>query len=122
MKDYKKTTTILLSIVIVLGVAAIGILGYQIFTNNQKPIVPDFSNYTETQIEEWCESIEDNPCVIKHEYSDVVTKGAVLYQSIAPEEKLDGVITITISDGKMIIDLIKYTNETTKEEVESWST
>lgn len=122
MKVLSNKLNILLIILLSLALATLGFFSYKLIFEKDKIIVPDFSTYSETDINKWCSSLETNPCVITKEYSDTIEKDKVIYQSVSADEELDSKITIMISLGKNVeIDVLKIDKNTTKEDVEKWA-
>ena len=122
MKVLSNRANILLIILLSLALGALGFFSYKLIFEEDKVIVPDFSTYTETDINKWCSSFENNPCIITKEYSETIEKDKVIYQSVSANNELDSKITIMISLGKNVeINVLNIDKNTTKEDVIKWA-
>lgn len=120
-KLFANKLNILLIILLTGCIAALGIFSYKLIFPKEKILVPDFSNSSEAEVVEWCNSFENNPCSINRDYSDSVEAGKVSYQSLAKDQELTGTISFTISKGKQVlIEALKFDKATRKEDVEKW--
>jgi len=112
------------AVLIVLLVGVLGTLGFFAYRmlNYEEPIlVPDFTNKTELEVQEWCKTFENNPCTITSDYSESVDKDYVIYQSISANEEMGSSISFIISLGKKIdINIPQISATTTREDIENW--
>lgn len=112
---------VVLTLVLTTLLGALGFFGYKLLADNKKVYVPDFSDRSEVEINNWCKNFETNPCTITNDYSDTVEKGRLIYQSIKANEELTGKISFIISSGKKIeIVLPQITADTTRETIDAW--
>lgn len=117
----KKGVNILLIIILLSLIGALGFFSYKLIFQEDKILVPDFSNSTQQEIETWCNSLEKNPCSFEENYSDDVPKGKLIYQSISANEELGDSISFIISLGQKIeIQLPTVDEDTTKETIDAW--
>ena len=119
----KKSTNIILIIVLAVLIGALGFFSYKLLFEEDKVIVPDFTNKTKDEIVTWCDSLETNPCSFSGDYSDTIPENTLIYQSIAANEEVGDSITFIISLGSKIeIKLPTIDANTTKESLEKWKT
>ena len=68
------------------------------FINSKdKIIVPDFIDKNVSEVKNWCNSLENNPCSFTTDYSDSVAKDSIIYQSLNAEDELSGKISFIVS-------------------------
>lgn len=121
-KDNSVKTNSVLIIVLVLLISALGFFGYKALVKDNKVLVPDFSNSTQSEVQTWCESLETNPCSFTTDYSETIEKDKVIYQSITPDAELGESISFIISLGKKIsIQVPTIDKNTTKESIKEWA-
>lgn len=117
----KNKVNIILIILLALLLGGLGFFSYKLLFKEEKTLVPDFSESTVSEINTWCKSLETNPCTFENEYSDVVEKDHLIYQSISPDAELSDSITFIISLGKQLnIAAPEIKEGTTIEEIEAW--
>lgn len=126
MRDlFNNKTNIVLFIVMNLCVVGIFLVIF-VFDVDRRPVAEDFSKLREKEIERWMEKNNVENYEIKYEYSEEVSEGNVIYQSIKEGEKFDSIV-ITISKGKEVIeedtfDIPVIHEETTRDELEKFFT
>lgn len=107
-KQSKSKLLIVIIAIIIIGVIASSKGNDETKTNNKfdknksnKVTVIDFKSMTEADIDNWCNSNKIN-CSINNEYSDTISKGEFINQSVESEKTIyeGDKLTITFSLGK----------------------
>lgn len=119
---FENKINILLTFLLITVLGALGFFAYRMLSYEEPILVPDFSNKSELEVNEWCSSFESNPCTITTDYSDSIDKDYVIYQSISANEEMSNSITFIISLGKKIeINIPQISETTTREDIENWA-
>jgi beta-lactam-binding protein with PASTA domain len=109
--------------ILVLTLAADGLLGFQYYKDAQKVKAIDFINHQASELYEWCSTL--NPryaCKITYEPTKDVEKDKVFYQSVAAGEVLKSEIAFKVSSGLIeSIDRPMIDQNTTRLEIEKWA-
>ena len=124
---FSNKLNILLSIILVAVVSVAVVLTFKLFNISfSKEIVAiDFSGYTKSQVEAWINEngLKEENYAYSYAYDDEIEKDYVIYQSVKDGDVIDDKLTIIYSQGKdenEEIELIKISNGTSVEEVETW--
>ncbi len=122
IKKYFSVKSFLVAIVLCAAVSFGGYFFFNLNKNiNKKIIVPDFSNMTQLDAMEWCDTLKKDPCAFSNIYSDEVEEGKIIEQSIYPGLELEGNIVFKISLGVDVESSIpKVGDTTTKDDIEEW--
>ena len=117
----KKNVNIIFIVLLAILLGALGFFSYKLIFQKEKILVPDFTNSTQSEVVEWCKSLETNPCSFDRDYSDTVPENYVIYQSVSADNELGENISFIISLGKKVeISTPKITEDTTKDTIETW--
>lgn len=120
-KGFSKIS-ILFIVLLVLLIGTLGFFSYKLLFTKDAILVPDFSTSKQSDVFDWCNSLEINPCLFENDYSETVEKDGVIYQSIAANEELgENNISFIISLGKKVqIATPEIKEDTTKQSIENW--
>ena len=117
----KKSINLLFIVLLVILMGALGFFSYKLISQENKILVPNFENSNQSEVNDWCNSLETNPCIFNNDYSETVPENCVIYQSVSPDNELGENITFIISLGKKIeIATPNVDDKTTKDTIETW--
>lgn len=100
MQNRERKFIIPLVILMLIALGVLGFIGFEFIKDSLGVKVPDFSDKSISDVNEWCGSLNEKySCEIHFEKSKTVQKDKVISQSVNADSKLKDKITFKISSG-----------------------